>query len=194
MHVHHSCCMMCWLESRLGILRRAFCGCSGHFHVEWTGYTGTQNNAPMSKKLPRVLGTPVQSKAVYTVTSTPKTAASPFYPTTLSSSYDSQSGRSLVRDENTSAFAGHIHTRWGSRPDHAPIAQEPAKGAGHTCAERGYLQCAKHPKDSPRSFSSHDSLKEPTCQDTSHSGSLPQAALAACCFSLPRVRFCPPAE
>ena len=47
---------------------------------------GAQTMPAVPKHLPRVLGTPLRSGEAYTVPSTPKTAPTPFYPTTPSKS------------------------------------------------------------------------------------------------------------
>ena len=47
---------------------------------------GAQTMPAVPKHLPRVLGTPLPSSEACTVPSTPKTAPSPFYPTTPSKS------------------------------------------------------------------------------------------------------------
>ena len=50
------------------------------------GGAGAQTMPAVPKTLPRVMGTPLHVGDVYTVPSTPKTAPTPFYPTTPSKS------------------------------------------------------------------------------------------------------------
>ena len=50
------------------------------------GGAGAQTMPAVPKNLPRVMGTPLHVGDVYTMPSTPKTAPTPFYPTTPSKS------------------------------------------------------------------------------------------------------------